>query len=97
MTTDGAHNHPNARTYWITALVLAVLTAIEIGISYIEGIDNVRPIMLLAFGVAKFIIVIAVFMHLKFDSKSYRRLFLIGIFGAMAVFAVVLAAMHAFV
>ena len=40
-------------------------------------------------------VVAAVFMHLKYDLKSYRFYFTIGIAGAIAVFAVVLATFHA--
>jgi cytochrome c oxidase subunit IV len=56
----------------------------------------VRGLVLVAFGVAKFVIVVAVFMHLKYDLKSYRFYFSIGIAGTLAVFAVVLAMFRAF-
>jgi hypothetical protein len=35
-------------------------------------------------------------MHLRYDVRQYRMLFLFGIVGALVVFAVVLAAMQAF-
>jgi cytochrome c oxidase subunit 4 len=90
------HAHPAPKTYWITALALFVLTAVEVGIVYVSALDAVRGLVLVAFGVAKFVIVVAVFMHLKYDLKSYRFYFSIGIAGTLAVFAVVLAMFRAF-
>jgi cytochrome c oxidase subunit 4 len=90
------HAHPKPKTYWLTALFLAVITAVEIGIVYVAALDSVRALLLIAFGVAKFVIVVAVFMHLKYDLKSYRFYFTIGIVGTLAVFGVVLAMFRAF-
>jgi cytochrome c oxidase subunit IV len=38
----------------------------------------------------KFTMVAAYFMHLKFDSKIFRRLFIVGILLALAVYGVAL-------
>ena len=90
------HAHPTPKTYWITAVVLAAITAVEIGIVYVSALDSVRALVLISFGAAKFVIVVAVFMHLKYDLKSYRLYFSLGIVGTLAVFAVVLAMFRAF-
>ena len=73
----GAHEHPSDSTYYLVALVLAALTAIEVGIYYVSGGFTFVPLLLLM--VAKFVVVIAFFMHLRFDSPLFRRLFFMGL------------------
>ncbi len=88
--------HPTAKTYWLIAAFLVAVTAIEIGISYVEFLGPAQGVLLVTFGIVKFFTVVAVFMHLRYDVRQYRMLFLFGIVGALVVFAVVLAAMQAF-
>jgi cytochrome c oxidase subunit 4 len=84
-------HHPGPRKYVAIAVILAIVTAIEVAIYYIPPLlDYIVP-LLLAFALIKFIFVAAYFMHLKFDSKVFRRFFLIGIVLAIAIFGVVLA------
>jgi len=88
--------HPTTKTYWMVGGFLAVVTAIEIGISYVDALGPARGVLLVTLGIVKFVAVVAVFMHLRYDLRGYRVLFLFGIIGALLVFAVVLAAMQAF-
>ncbi|GMQ85279.1 MAG: hypothetical protein BMS9Abin07_0845 [Acidimicrobiia bacterium] len=88
--------HPTTKTYWLIAAFLAALTAIEIAISYVEFLGPAQGVLLVALAVVKFFTVVAVFMHLRYDVRGYRVLFLFGIFGTLVVFAAVLAAMQAF-
>ena len=94
--STATHAHPTPRTYWLIALALAVATAIEVAVPYIEFFDPVRAPLLIALGIVKFVTVVAVFMHLRYDLKGYRYLFAIGVVGALLVFAVVLAVSQAF-
>lgn len=77
--------------------ILAVLTAIEVGLYYllkngtIGSALNVWVLLGLAF--SKFIIVAAYFMHLKFDSPVFRRMF--GTGAVLALFCYT-AVLHAF-
>ena len=73
-----------------------MVTAVEIGISYIDVLGPAQAPLLIIFGVVKFVTVVAVFMHLRYDLRSYRTLFLFGLVGALVVFAVVLAVFQAF-
>ena len=86
-------HHPSPRKYVWVAIILAVVTAIEVAIYYIPSIAD-RPGLLiptlLFFAVIKFIMVGAYFMHLKFDSRVFRRFFVTGLVLALAVFGVVL-------
>ncbi|MDQ4006332.1 MAG: cytochrome C oxidase subunit IV family protein, partial [Actinomycetota bacterium] len=72
--------HPGPRQYVVVALVLAVLTAIEVGLFYMDFIPNpVNTGALIVLMILKFAIVALWFMHLRFDSRVYRRLFITGI------------------
>jgi len=72
------------------AVVLAVITAAEVAIYYVEGIESLLVPMLIVFAFLKFFLVVSWFMHLRFDSKLFRRLFVTGLVLAAVVFAVVL-------
>ncbi len=71
------HAHPTNRTYVIVAVILAVITAVEVSAFYIPAWEESRvyvPSMLLMSG-AKFVIVVMFYMHLKYDHKLFRSLF----------------------
>lgn len=94
--TTASHAHPTPKTYWLIAAALAAATAIEVATPYIEFLDPVRAPLLIALGVAKFVTVVAVFMHLKYDLKGYRYVFGIAIVVAILMFIVLLAVFQAF-
>ncbi len=83
-------HHPGPRKYVAIAVILAIVTAIEVGIYYIPALFDVIVPLLLAFALVKFILVALFFMHLKFDSRVFRRFFVIGIVLALAIFGIVL-------
>lgn len=86
-------HHPSPRKYVMVAVILAIVTAVEVAIYYIDSIASRHSLLitsLLIFSLIKFLMVGAYFMHLKFDSPIFRRFFLTGLVLALAVFAVVL-------
>jgi len=84
------HKHPSEIEYVKIAVFLAVITAAEVGVYYIHSLKPyLRPILGVMM-VVKFAYVAAWFMHLKFDSKVFRRFFILGIVLALLVFSVVL-------
>ena len=83
-------HHPRPRQYVTIAVVLAVITALEVAIYYIEIVDALLVTMLIVFAFLKFFLVVSWFMHLRFDSKLFLRLFVTGLVLAAVVFAVVL-------
>ena len=91
----GAHgNHPSDITYIWVALILSALTGIEVAVSYASGLGvNGNPILLIL-AVMKFSIVVLFFMHLRFDSRVFRYLFVGGLFLAMGVYVAVLRMFH---
>src|SRR5438445_9832539 len=83
--------HPGPRTYVGVAIILAVATAFEVGLYYITKLPHpVYVALLLFFMVAKFSLVVLWFMHLRFDSRIFRRLFVTGILLALRVYLIVL-------
>lgn len=82
--------HPRPRDYWMVALILAVITAAEVMVTYIDALDSAVAPLLLVMAAAKFAIVVGWFMHLRFDAPLYRRLFLIGVVATPLLFGAVL-------
>lgn len=83
--------HPTPRQYWLIALILAVITALEVSVPSIAAFDGApRVTLLYLLAAMKFAAVVAFFMHLRFDKPLYRNLFLIGVIGAFPMFIVVL-------
>ena len=86
-------HHPSPRKYVWVAIILAIVTAIEVAIYYIPAIAERQGLLitsLLVFALIKFVMVGAYFMHLKFDAPIFRRFFITGLLLAIAIFAVVL-------
>ena len=87
--SESVHAHPTPRDYWVIAVVLAVITAVEVAIAYLDADAIVVP-ALIVLAAAKFFLVVAWYMHLRFESKTYRRLFYIGLVSAPILFGAVL-------
>jgi cytochrome c oxidase subunit 4 len=83
-------HHPRPRQYVTIAVVLAVITAAEVAIYYVEQIESFLVPALILFAFIKFFLVVSWFMHLRFDSRLFLRLFVTGLVLAGVVFAVVL-------
>ena len=84
-------NHPTPKKYVQIAIVLGILTAIEIALYYTEDIVGVftDPILIIL-AVGKFIIVVGWFMHLRFENKMVNRFFTGGMILALVLFAIVM-------
>ena len=93
------HEHPGEAVYIRVAVILAVITGIEVALSYVKvgGSQIVTNGGLLALAVVKFAMVAAYFMHLKFDNPILRRLFLAGLFTAILVYIAYLLTLHTFI
>jgi cytochrome c oxidase subunit IV len=85
--------HPEPRQYVTIAIILAVITAVEVTVYYITAVKDLLVPMLLIMSVVKFGLVVLWFMHLRFDSHIFRRFFLIGIVLALVVFSVLLVSL----
>jgi cytochrome c oxidase subunit 4 len=91
--TAGIQHHPGPREYVFIAVILVVITAIEVAASYLDGdINSNLLIALLAVMAAiKFFLVCAWYMHMKQDKPFFRRVFVIGMVGATVVYSIALA------
>jgi len=71
------HEHPTWSTYWKVAVILTLITAIEVWVYYVPSIYNSRAFvpMLLTMSAVKFAIVVLFYMHLKYDHRLFRALF----------------------
>jgi cytochrome c oxidase subunit IV len=86
------HSHPGPRQYVLIAVVLVILTAVEVATSYLEGDVN-SNLLLVALGImaaVKFFLVAAWYMHMKQDSSVFRRLFLSGLILASIVYGILM-------
>jgi cytochrome c oxidase subunit IV len=76
---DFHEGHPTERVYVNVAIILAVVTAIEVAIYYIEALEDILVPLLLALSAFKFVAVVGYFMHLKMDDRRFRWLFAAGL------------------
>jgi cytochrome c oxidase subunit 4 len=70
-----AHEHASVRTYVRVALVLTLVTALEVGVIYIRQLTPIIVPLLLAMSAAKFALVVMFFMHLRYDPRPLTGLF----------------------
>jgi cytochrome c oxidase subunit IV len=84
------HAHPSPVKYVGIAVLLAIITSLEVAVYYINMPDALMVAFLMVLAVLKFSLVAAFFMHLKFDSPMLRRVFIAGIILAGVVYTVAL-------
>ena len=87
------HAHPSDITYIQVALALALLTTLEV-LTYPFDFGHFKIPVLMVCMIAKFVTVVAYFMHLKFDSRLFRRLFVAGLVTAVLVYIAALSMFH---
>lgn len=85
------HHHPTWQEYVKIGVILAVITAVEVGIVYVEALEAVLLPLLLGLGALKFVLVIMYFMHLKQDHKFFTMLFMAGLVIAVGVILALMA------
>ena len=90
-TTHREGAHPTPATYVTIAIILAVITMVEVAAVYVEALGAVLIPILLVLSATKFAIVAMYFMHLKFDSKLYSALFVGGILLTSGILLTLLA------
>ena len=67
--------HPTVGTYVKVALVLTMVTALEVGVIYVRRLAPIVVPLLLAMSAAKFALVALFFMHLRYESRVPTVLF----------------------
>lgn len=90
------HAHPTPAQYWKIAVLLAVLTAVEVAMFYIDReleLGGINALILIVLAILKFVIVVGWYMHLRFEKPMLNRFFTAGFVLAVALYLVVLASM----
>jgi cytochrome c oxidase subunit 4 len=87
-------HYPDEWQYIKVALVLFAITMAEVAIYYVSGAMDAVITLMVFMMIAKFAIVALYFMHLRFDSKLFRRLFVTGIILAVLVYLIALSSLH---
>jgi caa(3)-type oxidase subunit IV len=86
-------HHPTPKLYVQLALILAVMTAIEVALFYLEetiGRGLARTtLVFLAF--LKFVAVIGWYMHLRYEQSLLSKFFTTGFLLAASLYGIVLA------
>ena len=91
---DVPHDHPSDKKYVLIAVFLGVITAVEITLYYLEDtLGSLVAPSLIFLSSVKFFVVVAFFMHLKFDKPILRWIFALCLFLAIACYIGYLMAM----
>ena len=88
--------HPGARQYVTIAVVLAVITGLEVLVYYWDQSNSIMVPILAVLALTKFSLVALWFMHLKFDARLFSAVFIFGLLLAVSVFVVVLSLLRVF-
>jgi cytochrome c oxidase subunit 4 len=89
-------HHPSPAQYWKIAVVLAVLTAVEVAMFYIDrayDLGMLNALLLVILAILKFVIVVGWYMHLRFERSTLSRFFTGGFILAAALYTIVLTAL----
>jgi len=78
LSGDAHTGHPTAGQYFRIAVILCVITAIEVGIFYLEFLGHWMIPILFVLSTGKFALVAMYYMHLKFDHKLFTYMFVAG-------------------
>ena len=97
-TAGAVHTgHPTPLTYFKVAMALVAITAVEVGIFYIEALGKGIIPVLAVLSSAKFALVAMFYMHLRYDHRLFIGLFVGGLALAMAVVLALLGLFKIFV
>ena len=88
-------SHPSPIRYVGVALVLAVVTLIEVAIVFIEPLRNFVLPILVVLSAFKFVLVAMFFMHLRFDHRLFSIFFAGGVVLAIGVISALVALFRA--
>jgi cytochrome c oxidase subunit 4 len=86
-----AEHHPTPADYVRIAVILAIITLVEVFIYYLPSMRGILVPILLALSLVKFLAVVGYFMHLKDDKRLFRLTFGAGLVLSLAVFLAMIA------
>ena len=94
--TAHAGAHASKGTYWLIALVLGILTLLEVAVFYVPLLHSVIVPILLVLSSAKFALVAMFFMHLRYDKPILSSLFAAPLLIAIAIIVALMTLTDAF-
>ncbi len=83
-TAAVAHRRPN---YLLIFAALAIITALEVAVTYVAGIPKAPVLLTMSF--VKAMLVVLYFMHLRSDSPWYRLIFALPFIFVIAIMLVI--------
>ena len=97
MSVEGGHaaeaqqrSHPTVRQYLLIGLLLTLITVVELAASYSDIGSLLIPILIVLSAV-KFAVVVAYFMHLRFEDALLTKLFVMGFVLAGSILVALIA------
>ena len=97
-TSEAVHTgHPTPMTYLKVAIILLVITGMEVAVFYATWVGHGIIPILTILSAAKFALVIMFYMHLRYDGRLFSTLFLGGLGLAGAVVFALLALFKFFI
>ena len=71
--------HPTPKTYFIVAMILSLITAIEVGVFYLTWLGyGIIPVLAIL-SIAKFAMVTMFYMHLRYEARLFTVFFVAGL------------------
>ena len=83
--TAHEHGHPGERDYIRIAIILTIITIVEVAIYYFESLRGILVPSLIIMSIVKFLLVVSYFMHLKMDDKRLAWTFGLAMFLSLSV------------
>lgn len=90
-----AHAQPGPAT-WVRVLVLLTIATVLEVLTYVfeSTLGALTAPILILFAIVKFVLVVAYYMHLKFDNRILTGIFAWGMLIAISIFAAMAALYH---
>jgi cytochrome c oxidase subunit 4 len=86
-------SHAGVGFYWLVGFVLAIITLVEVWLFTVEGLGAWFIPLLLFLSLAKFVGVVAYFMHLRFDNRMFTYFFASAMIIGILIFSILLVLM----
>ncbi|MBI4298802.1 MAG: cytochrome C oxidase subunit IV family protein [Chloroflexi bacterium] len=94
---DKERAYPPPLTYVKVGLLLGFITAVEVGIFYVQALRGAFIPIFLVLSAVKFALVAMFYMRLRFDSRLFSWLFVGGLLLAAAVMVALMALFQVFI
>lgn len=88
--------HPGTAAYLAVAIILTIITLVEVGVFYVPAFQRVLVPVLLVLSSVKFSLVVMFYMHLKSDHRLFTLVFSLPLLLALGVAIALLFLFRAF-